>query len=97
MPAYKTSYAISTKCWAIMKQYVHKIGVVEMRLLRKKSGNTRKDRRNEEICLKIGMASIDDNMRESCLRWFGHVQRGTIDALVKKSDLIQVKGPKKGT
>ncbi len=28
---------------------------------------------NEEIRLKIGVVPIDENMRESRLRWLGHV------------------------
>ena len=35
-------------------------------------------------------------MRESHLRWFGHVQRRVINAPVRKSELIQVEGMKKG-
>jgi hypothetical protein len=35
-------------------------------------------------------------MRESHLRWFGHVQRRAINAPVRKSELIQVEGTKKG-
>ena len=45
-----------------------------MRMLRKTSGNTKKDMiQNKEICLKIGV--IDEIMREtgSYLRWFGLV------------------------
>ena len=30
-----------------------------------------------------------------CLRWFGHVQRRTINAPMKRSELIQVDGTKK--
>ena len=47
---------------------------------------------NEEIFLKIGVAPIDEKMRESCLRWFGHVQRRAINEPVRKSELIQVQG-----
>ena len=35
-------------------------------------------------------------MRKSHLRWFDHVQRREINALVRKSGLIQVEGTKKG-
>ena len=42
------------------------------------------------------MTSIDEKMRESHLRWFGHVQRRVTNALVKKSKLIQVEGTKNG-
>ena len=34
--------------------------------------------------------------RESCFRWFGHVQRRAMNAFVRKSELIQVEGMKKG-
>ena len=45
-----------------------------MRMLRWISGNTRKYRiSNEEIYLKIGVTPIDEKMRESCLRCFGHI------------------------
>jgi len=45
-----------------------------MRMLRWISGNTRKYRiSNEEIYLKIGVTPIDEKMRESRLRCFGHI------------------------
>ena len=45
-----------------------------MRMLRWISGNTRKYRiRNEKIHLKIGVTPIDEKIRKSRLRWFGHV------------------------
>ena len=34
-------------------------------------------------------------MKESCLRWFGHVQRRVINASVRQSEMIQVEGTKK--
>lgn len=48
----------------------------EMRMLRKISGNTKKDMiQNKEICLKIGV--IDEIMRETGkllkMVWFGHI------------------------
>lgn len=47
-----------------------------MRMLRKTSGNTKKDMiQNKEICLKIGV--IDEIMRETGkllkMVWFGHI------------------------
>ena len=45
----------------------------------------KKDRMlNEEICLKIDVAPIDEKMRESHLIWFRHVQRIVINAPVRK-------------
>ena len=45
-----------------------------MCILRWMCGNTRRDKvRNEDIRTKIGVASIEEKMRENHLRWFGHV------------------------
>ena len=53
--AIRLAMLYGTKCWTIKKQHVHKISVVEMRMLRRISGNTRKDKiPNEEIYIKIG-------------------------------------------
>ena len=30
--------------------------------------------RNDDICIKIGVASIEEKMRENRLRWFDHVR-----------------------
>jgi hypothetical protein len=37
--------------------------------------------------LKIWVAPIDENMRESYLRWFDQVQMGAFDALVRNNEL----------
>jgi len=43
--------------------------------------HTRLDKiRNEVIRDKIGVASIEDKMREARLRWFGHIRRRSMDA-----------------
>ena len=48
-----------------------------MRMLKWINGNTRKDRiQNEEIRQKIGVAPIDEKMKECYLRWFGHICKG---------------------
>ena len=47
------------------------------------------------------MTSIEDKMRETRLRWFGHVRRRPIDAPVRKCETIECldyrrsRGPKK--
>ena len=67
-----------------------------MRMSKWISGNTKKDRiRNDEIHLKIRIVPIDEKIRESRLGWFGHVQRRATNALIRKSELIQVAGIKK--
>ncbi|RXI00577.1 hypothetical protein DVH24_000811 [Malus domestica] len=63
------------------------MGVAEMRMLRWMCGHTKNDKiRNENIRSKVGVAEIEGNVRENRLRWFGHVQRRSTDALVRRCD-----------
>jgi len=39
---------------------------------------------NEENCLKIRIAHLDENMRKSFFRWFVYVQRWAINAPMRK-------------
>ena len=56
------------------------MGVAEMRMLRWICGNTWRDKvRNEDSRTKIGVISIEEKMRENCLRWFGHARRRPTD------------------
>ena len=80
-------------CWGVKKQYVSKMIVAEMRMLRWVCGKTRRDKvRNEWICKMIEVAPIEEKMRENRLRWFDHIQRKPINAPVRKSDAIHVEG-----
>ena len=46
-----------------------------MRILRWICGKTLKDRiRNKHIVEMVGVAPIEDKMRENRLWWFGHIQ-----------------------
>ena len=42
--------------------------------------------RNKDIWGKVGVAEIEGKMRENRLRWFGHVQRRSTDAPVRRYD-----------
>nr|XP_016449442.1 PREDICTED: uncharacterized protein LOC107774430 [Nicotiana tabacum] len=69
------------ECWPVKIAHVHKIKVVEIKMLRWMCEHTRLDRiRNEAICDNMGVAPIEDNMRETRLRWFGHVRMRSTDA-----------------
>ena len=60
----RSSMLYGTECWAIKMQYVLKMSIVGMIMLRWISENTRKDMiQNQEICLKIGVAPINEKMR----------------------------------
>lgn len=94
--AIRPAMLYGVKCWAANKQQVHKMSVAEMRMLRWMSGKTKKDKiRNEFIRGNLGTAPIGDKMRESQLKWFGHVQRRPMTALERWSETIQVEGARR--
>ena len=41
-----------------------------------------------ELALEVGTVSIDEDVRESRLKWFFRVQKGMINTPVKNSELI---------
>ncbi|XP_070017191.1 uncharacterized protein LOC142172467 [Nicotiana tabacum] len=58
----------------------------------------RKDKiRNEVIRDKVGVASVEDKLRESRLRWFGHVKMRDIDAPVRRCERLSIAGMRKGS
>ena len=50
--------------------------------------------RNQKFREKLGVAPISAKMLENRLRWFGHVQRKTFDAPVRRIETIIVEGKK---
>ena len=52
-------------------------------------GHTRLDKiRNEVIRGKTGVAFIENKIRETRLRWFGHIRRRPMDAPVRRCETI---------
>ena len=89
--AIRPALLYSTECWAIKRYHAQKMSVAEMCMLRWMCGNTRRDKmRNEDIRTKIGVASIEEKMRENCLRWFSHVRRRPTDASVRRVERIKL-------
>ena len=68
---------------------MHKMDIGEMRMLRRMCGKTRKDKIRERFLENLGLATIGGKIKETCLRWFGHVQCRP----VRKSLAIKVVGP----
>ena len=66
-------------------------------MLRWMSGKTRYDRiRNDSIRERVGVAPIVEKLVENKLRWFGHVERRSVDAVVKRVDQMEESQVKKG-
>ena len=59
-----------------------------MRMIRWICGHARLDKiRNEVIRDKIGVASIEDKIREGQLRWFGYIRR-SMNAQVRRCEKL---------
>ncbi|KAI0511338.1 hypothetical protein KFK09_011967 [Dendrobium nobile] len=73
------------ECWPLKEKHNTKLSVTEMRKLRWMSGFTLRDRIRHE---KVGVAPVEDKIRESRLRWFGHIKRmPSNDPIRKVADL----------
>ena len=74
-----------SECWPLKKTQVKKLLVAEMRMVRWMCGFTRLDRiRNGVIRGLAKVAPIEEQMRESRLRWFGHMKRRSVAAPVRR-------------
>ncbi|XP_075091534.1 uncharacterized protein LOC107779112 [Nicotiana tabacum] len=52
--------------------------------------------RNEVIGVKVGVAPVEDKMREARLRWFGHIKRRSIEAPVSRCERLASVSSKRG-
>ncbi|PHT34474.1 DNA-directed RNA polymerase III subunit RPC1 [Capsicum baccatum] len=52
--------------------------------------------RNEIIRKKVGVALVEDKMRESMLRWFRHVMRSSTDVPVRRCERLALDGFRRG-
>jgi len=66
-------------------------------MLRWMCGFSKIDRiRNEVIRNSVEVAPIEDKLRESRLRWFGHVKRRSVDAPVRRCERINISEGRRG-
>ncbi|XP_070013999.1 uncharacterized protein [Nicotiana sylvestris] len=71
--------------------------VAKMRMLRWMRGHRRMDKiRNKDIREKVGVAPLEDKMREARLRWFGHIQRKSTETPVRRCERLAVVGTGRG-
>jgi len=80
-----------TECWPIKKTQGQRLMVVEMRIIRWMCGYTRLDRiRNVVIRERVGVVPLKEKLRETKLRWFGHVKRMSVNAPVTRCEAINL-------
>ena len=95
--AVRPALLYGTECWAVKSQHETQVSVAEMRMLRWMSGKTRHDRiRNDTIRERVGVAPIVEKLVENRLRWFGHVERRPVDAVVRRVDQMEESHVKRG-
>ena len=85
-----------SECWAIRKKEERKVETTETRLLRRTAGVTLRDRkRNSAIREQFGVTPINLKMRESRMRWWGHVMRREENHLCRRVGRKTVVGRRK--
>jgi len=86
-----------SECWPLKKTQVQRLMVVEMRMVRWMCGFMRIDKiRNGAIRDLDKVAPIEDKMRESRLQWFGHAKRRSVDAPMRRCEMIDIPEDKRG-
>ena len=64
------------ECWSVRKNEEEIFEKTEMRMLRRIKGVTLRDKvKSVDIRKELGVTSIQENVREMRLRWYGHMQR----------------------
>lgn len=73
----------------VKKQYIQKMSIAEMRMLRWMNSVELKNRvKNENIGRKLEVASTENKMRDNRLRWFSHVHRRLIHSIIRRIDSL---------
>ena len=81
---------------AVTKKQVEEMEVAEMKMLRFAMGVTRKDKiRNEHIRSTVKVERLGMKMRESRLRWYGHVMRRDQEYVGRKMMEMELPGKRR--
>ena len=87
----RSTLLYGAECWPLTKTQVQRLMVAEMRMIRWMCDYTRLDRtRNVVIRERVRVAPLEDKMRETRLRWFGHVKRRSVSVPVRKCEAIHL-------
>ena len=82
--------------WAVKKAQEKKLDVAEMGMLRWMNGVTKLDRiRNERIRGTSKVGEISKKVRESRLKWYGHVLRRDGECVGKRVMAMEVPGKRR--
>ena len=93
----KNALTYGAECWALKMENERRLKTTEMRMLRMICGKTLKDKmNNEKIREKTGVVILEEFLRETRLRWLGHVERMDEERGPVKALLLEVDGTKKG-
>ncbi|XP_070056639.1 uncharacterized protein [Nicotiana tomentosiformis] len=85
------------ECWPVKKPHIQRMKLAEMRMLRWMCGHTRMDKiMNEDIREKVGVAPMDNKMREARLRWFGNVRRRSSNSPVRRCERLALTSIRRG-
>ena len=81
----------------VTKKHQKQMEVAEMRMLRFSMGITRKDKiRNQEVREKLSVCQLERKLRETRLRWYGHVKRRNEEYVGQKVMELRVGKRKRG-
>ena len=81
------------ECWPSTKKHEQEMNAMEMRMLRWSIRLTRLDRvTNVDVRKTLGVAPIQDKMKEARLRWYGHVIRSEDDSVAKTALVLSPDG-----
>ena len=85
------------ECWQIKKTLVQRLMVAEMRMIQWMCGLTRLDRiRNVTIRERVRVASLEERLRGTRLRWFEHIKRRSVNAPVRRCETISLSHIRRG-
>jgi hypothetical protein len=81
MTAIRLTMLYGVEYWPTKRRYVQQLSVAEMCMLWWICCHTRSDRVwNVNICERLGVSPVEENLVQHRLRWFGHIQRRPAEA-----------------
>jgi hypothetical protein len=82
--AIRPAMLYGAECWPTKRRHVQQLSVAEMHMLRWICGHTKRDQvRNDDICERLHVAPVEEKLVQHRLRWFGHMQRRSVEAPIR--------------